>query len=420
MVLLQNRFYFNRLILVSRQYFSPEKNLYSYQNGMERYKNNTYIHMGLPYYGEWYVSQGYEGNITHKEDWKYALDFVVVDEMKHTFKYPGNELTDYYCYNLPVLAPAAGYIHQCVDDIPDNAIKDVNIEQNWGNTIVIKHTEYLYSKLSHLKPGSLLVKPGEYVTKGQVLAMCGSSGRSPEPHLHFQLQSTPYIGSKTLSYPIAYYISHQAEQTQFHSFSVPDEGELISEPTITPLMSEAFKFIPGNTLIFEVTDGDQKEIVKWNCMVDAWNHTYLYCAKTNSCAYFVNNGVLHYFTEYTGDENALLYQFYLGAYKVLLCYYPSINWNDTLPVHTFYKGIAKLINDITSPFFSLLNIKYEARYTSSNDLVHPGEIAFESNISARTRQLKLGESNYRFVIKNNGIDTIEIRNKNKTIIAKCI
>ena len=70
-----------------------------------------------------------------------------------------------------------------------NNIGDVNLGDNWGNTIIIKHGDYLFSKISHIKEGSFKVRVGDYVKKGDVLAVCGNSGRSPEPHLHFQLQS---------------------------------------------------------------------------------------------------------------------------------------------------------------------------------------------------------------------------------------
>jgi hypothetical protein len=44
---------------------------------------------------------------------------------------------------------------------------------------------------AHLKPGSVLVKPDEVVTRGQQIAAVGSSGSSTEPHLHFQVCDAP-------------------------------------------------------------------------------------------------------------------------------------------------------------------------------------------------------------------------------------
>jgi murein DD-endopeptidase MepM/ murein hydrolase activator NlpD len=43
--------------------------------------------------------------------------------------------------------------------------------------------------LAHLKRGSVRVKTGDTVKRGQEIGRCGHSGNSTEPHLHFQFQS---------------------------------------------------------------------------------------------------------------------------------------------------------------------------------------------------------------------------------------
>jgi murein DD-endopeptidase MepM/ murein hydrolase activator NlpD len=42
----------------------------------------------------------------------------------------------------------------------------------------------------HLQPGSLRVKTGDRVRRGQVLARIGSSGDAREPHLHFEVTTS--------------------------------------------------------------------------------------------------------------------------------------------------------------------------------------------------------------------------------------
>ncbi len=68
---------------------------------------------------------------------------------------------DFYCFNKPVLAPADGWVEEILDGVEDNAIDQVNLTQNWGNTIVIKHADKLYTKLSHLKNNSFRVGKGD-------------------------------------------------------------------------------------------------------------------------------------------------------------------------------------------------------------------------------------------------------------------
>lgn len=42
----------------------------------------------------------------------------------------------------------------------------------------------------HLQLGSVGVKPGDHVRRGQILARIGDSGDAREPHLHFQVSTS--------------------------------------------------------------------------------------------------------------------------------------------------------------------------------------------------------------------------------------
>ena len=137
----------------------------------------------------------------------------VTDADGRTYAGAGLTLTDYYAYNKPILAPADGVVEEVVQHIEDNPIGEVNLRQNWGNTVVLRHAPGLYTQLSHLRPHSVPLKPGDAVRRGDIIGYCGSSGRSPEPHLHFQVQATPFVGSRTLAYPLAYFLVKEASET---------------------------------------------------------------------------------------------------------------------------------------------------------------------------------------------------------------
>jgi murein DD-endopeptidase MepM/ murein hydrolase activator NlpD len=60
-----------------------------------------------------------------------------------------------------------------------------------GNYVILKHAGGEYSTYAHLKQGSVRVKAGDSVTRGQVIAQLGHTGNTTEPHLHFQLTDGP-------------------------------------------------------------------------------------------------------------------------------------------------------------------------------------------------------------------------------------
>ena len=399
--------------LVTLQQFSPEKNHYKHLNAVKRFSNNTYFYLSLPVMGKWNISQGYDGEITHQGDWQYALDLVVQDDSGSTFSEPGTQLKDYYCFDLPVIAPGNGFVVEVLEGIEDNGINDVDLVNNWGNTVVIKHGEGFFSKLSHLKNGSVAVAVGDYVKQGHVLGMCGSTGRSPEPHLHFQLQTTPYIGSKTISYPIAYYLTEKNKAFTFHQFEVPKKGDNVLNIQSTKLLTDAFNFIPGK--ILEFNDGANE--LKWEVFVDHLNRTYIYCHKTKSSAYFVNNGTVFYFTDFYGKTGSVLHHFYYGAQKILLGYYKDITVNDELMIDGFFNKLITGIHDFTAPFFHYCNVNYEMKFTNCVNEHQPEELGFESQCVATIGSKIFEQLNYSFKLKDGKIESFTINNT-KTIKCK--
>lgn len=410
----------NQLQLVTLQQYSLEKNHYKYFNSLERFGQETYFHIALPIIGEWKVTQGYNGNVTHKTDWRHALDFSIVDEYNHTYKNAGEQVKDYYCYDLPIIAPASGYVVKIVDGIPDNKIGEVDLENNWGNTIIIKHNEYLYSKLSHLKKDTFQVKLNDYVTKGTILAYCGSSGRSPEPHLHFQMQSTPFIGSKTIPHPISYYLTNNAGKYRFHSFEIPKQNDIVSNVKTTRLLKNAFAFIPGKTIKFEVETNGNIEIVTWEIYATALNKTYIYCHNTKASAYFVNNGTVFFFTDFYGDKKSFLYQFYLAAHKVLLGYYPEIKVSDKLLIDAVFHPFKKAIHDFVAPFFHYYKATYSLQFLSVDDAHNPNKIEMQSVCSGYFFKKQVIHFDFNIVVKDDNINGITIQKGNNLTKAKQI
>jgi urea transporter/murein DD-endopeptidase MepM/ murein hydrolase activator NlpD len=355
---LQMRIFSRGLELVIFQQFSPELNHYKHIYYLKRFAGQFYYHLQLPVMGEWHVPQGYNGSITHKDEWKYALDFDVINEEGKTFTGSGLGLRDYFCYDLPVLAPAAGHVTSIRDGVPDNAIADINLGENWGNTIIIKHADGFFTKLSHLKPGSLKVKEGDYVQRGEIVASCGSSGRSPEPHLHFQAQATPAIGSHTIQYPFAYFLEKRDDSYRFHSFEIPREGSIVRNVIPTAPLAKAFEFTPGDSIQWIIEEQGVSKELTWAVQADSGNRKYLYCNSTGAAAYFHNDGVLAYFTDFYGSRKSLLYCFYLAFQKVLTGQYKGVTVEDWLLPQAFFSPAIMMIQDFLAPVFHFAEGRY--------------------------------------------------------------
>lgn len=403
--------------LVGIQEFQPEKNLYRYITNTERFSRNTSVVIHPPFWGEWNISQDDEGKITHKGDWRHAWDFVVKDEKSSTFKNPGTQLTDYYAYNLPVLAPATGTVVEILDNVPDNAVGDVELKKNWGNTIILWHGNYLYSKLSHLKAGSIPVQKGDVVYKGDTLGVCGNSGRSPEPHIHFQIQSTPYIGSRTLQFPLGYYLEKKNNSWEFKQFDYPKEGSKIKAIIPSSIIQKAFDWPVGKVWLWEInTKGDSSKIVRWEIGSDTLGNKYIWCAQTQSAAWFNRDDTCFWFYHFTGDTKSLLYHFYRAHYKVLLAWYPEVNILEYFPVNQIWKHGYRYLQDFLAPFYLFMKGSYHFSFLHCDDPYHPTEIHLHSEIKKTVLNKTYSRHTYTTEITKKGIHKFILTTKNEEAI----
>lgn len=357
------------------QYYNPEKTVYKNANYMQRFGQGALFKFQLPFLDRWKVSQGYDGSITHLGAWGKALDFVITDEEGSTCFGRCAQKEDFYCYNKPVLAPADGYVYMISNISVDNEINQVDTRKNWGNTIIINHLNGLYSQISHLKKDSFKVHIGDFVTKGTIIAACGNSGRSPEPHIHFQVQLSPEIGSAPCSYPIGYFFEKTDNQPILHIGEVPNETSTVYNVTTSKLLLDAFEAKPGKSLHVKYNNADYV----WSMATDAYNKTYIYCAKTKSTAYIENDGTMFYFTDFEGKKSSPLYLFYRSCFKLLLSNEKGIAVKDVIPLTKEHLAGTRWFQDLLAPFFLFTRIRYQS------ELVEVDNIHFPERMAYRTR-----------------------------------
>lgn len=148
--------------------------------------------MILPFEGEWFV---FWGGDTKQQNYhvvskaqKNAFDMVIVDEKGRSFKTNGKTNEDYYAFGQPLIAPCDAEVVTVTEGVKDNIPGEMNTAQITGNTVVLKTTNNEYLLFAHFKLNSINVKAGDKVKQGQLLGLCGNSGNSSEPHLHFHIQ----------------------------------------------------------------------------------------------------------------------------------------------------------------------------------------------------------------------------------------
>jgi murein DD-endopeptidase MepM/ murein hydrolase activator NlpD len=61
-----------------------------------------------------------------------------------------------------------------------------NKDRGYGNVVEIRHADGYSTRYAHNQKN--LVKPGDMVSKGQTIALLGSTGRSNGPHVHFEVR----------------------------------------------------------------------------------------------------------------------------------------------------------------------------------------------------------------------------------------
>ncbi len=396
---------------------SPEKNFYAWKSEVERFGNRSFVTIKLPFFGIWSVSQGHDGEYTHKGDWKHAWDFVIVNDKQLQYKNEGDFHEDYYCFNKAVTAPADGVVVQVVNNIPDNPIGDVNTLDNWGNTVVIKHNDYLFSKLCHLRENSVEVKEGQRVKFGTIVGKCGNSGRSPYPHLHFQLQTTPYIGSTTLNHPIASYIKEVGGRHELRLYDLPKQGDLLSNIQPDELLLNAFHFIPGEKIPWQDEEG--KEVAEWEVMTTVYNKSYLYCKETESIAWFENDGTLFYFTHFDGDNSSFLYHFYRAAFMIQLGFKSKMEIDDKFPANKIFKPYELILQDFIAPFYFFKKASFKLRYVYMDSEIFPSEIRIESDVNKTNWFKPRHDCSYELFIESKGIRKFKIKTKTKQNAVIC-
>jgi hypothetical protein len=126
---------------------------------------------------------------------QFAIDFVKLDEEGKLFSGSADRLDSYFYYGTDVIAASGGTVVEVVDglqdEVPGKEPAQVDVATAAGNHVIVSMEPERHVLYAHLKPGSVAVKVGDKVRRGQRIGALGNSGNSDAPHLHFQVMDRP-------------------------------------------------------------------------------------------------------------------------------------------------------------------------------------------------------------------------------------
>lgn len=176
------------------------------------------VEVGPPVTGRWVALNSPADKVpshgTHGYGQSHAIDIVAEPEegSRPPFRWlwpVARPNRDFPAFDAPLVAVADGTVVHASDGqrdhlsrnsgpalaylmVLESSLRDmVGARRIVGNHVVLDLGDGVHAAYAHIRRGSLQVKAGDTVREGQVLARCGNSGNSTEPHVHFQLMDHP-------------------------------------------------------------------------------------------------------------------------------------------------------------------------------------------------------------------------------------
>lgn len=128
---------------------------------------------------------------------RFATDWMKIGSNGKFFEGDPTDVANWYNYGEPILAVADGTVVAVLDELDDQSpgsLPDpgtITINTVDGNHVILDIGGGVYVFYAHLKRGSVTVKVGDSVARGEVIAELGNSGNTSAPHLHIHFVDSP-------------------------------------------------------------------------------------------------------------------------------------------------------------------------------------------------------------------------------------
>jgi murein DD-endopeptidase MepM/ murein hydrolase activator NlpD len=215
------------------------------------------VAIGAPLHGDhWLAGNGPSNTSGHRQALvpidghaaiaqRFAIDWVELRDDGKTYQGDEKDNKNYLAYGHEAYAVADGVVTETKDGIPENVpginsrAVPITLETVGGNHVIIDIGGGHYAFYAHLQPGSLRVKLGEHVRRGQVVGLVGNSGNSTEPHLHFHIENgNSPLGAEGVPYSLASFQvlghgwgwkpSDAKGPAEAHKNEIPTENEVVN------------------------------------------------------------------------------------------------------------------------------------------------------------------------------------------------
>jgi len=212
------------LTMSGRSRSDPTKILSASEDGSTEVGQGAPITVGFPFSGgTWMAVNGPSNTSGHrtsvqvingrpKISQRLAIDWIKLGADGRPYRGPLTVNASWYDFGTPVLAVADGTVSDTHDGIPENTppgrAVPITLETVGGNYIILDLGGGRFAFYAHLQPGSLKVRVGDHVARGEPLALLGNTGNSDAPHLHFHITdaSSP-LGAEGVPYVFQAYTS---------------------------------------------------------------------------------------------------------------------------------------------------------------------------------------------------------------------
>jgi len=177
---------------------------------------------------------------------RFAIDWVQIYPDGKTYRGDPLDNKNYRAYGAEIQSVADGTVTQILDGLPQNIPNssklavDITLETIGGNHAIVDIGNGRYAFYAHMEPGSLRVKVGDKVVRGQVLGLLGNTGNSSEPHLHFHIcDQSSELGCEGMPYALpAFELLGKGDKwetsgphTPVHQeMEIPTEDEVVNLP----------------------------------------------------------------------------------------------------------------------------------------------------------------------------------------------